>query len=241
MLCSISARACQLHTPARLCLAPNRQQLSAGPLRRSTAAPASSGGWRAGRQLCVPVQARRSDRQDFDRDYVHFDDEEDWEQSGTTIQPGVGPILSTTLRGLSAITDRLTGVALQLAPADASPAVVRVAVSAGLVLLALSFVKSLLSFSLTLGTIILGAYVAVKVFGLDVAGVSGGRGRTRTRQQQQGKRRPDPRGRQSEFKGLLGSGSKEDEDGLLDVWFERKAGSSSSGSKKAGGGKPRRR
>lgn len=137
------------------------------------------------------MQARRSDRQDFDRDYVHFDDEEDWEQSvrlpahngghtlcvfppqhqlhqpvpsrwaritpawcclpaclqGTTIQPGVGPILSTTLRGLSAITDRLTGVALQLAPADASPAVVRVAVSAGLVLLALSFVKSLLSVS----------------------------------------------------------------------------------------------
>lgn len=35
--------------------------------------------------------------------------------------------------------------ALQFAPADASPAVVRVAVNAGLVLVALSFVKSLLS------------------------------------------------------------------------------------------------
>lgn len=64
---------------------------------------------------------------------------------GTTIQAGLGPIFSTVLRGLTAISDRLTDAAVQLAPADASPAVVRVAVNAGLVLLALSFVKSLLS------------------------------------------------------------------------------------------------
>ena len=57
------------------------------------------------------------------------------------------------------------------------------------------------------------------------------------RQQQQQKRRPDPRARQSEFKGLLGGGGggrdKEDS-GLLDVWFERKGsdkGRGSSGSK----------
>ena len=173
--------------------------------------------------------------------------------------PGLGPVLTTALRGLSAISERLTDFALQYAPADASPGVVRVAVNAGLILLALSFVKSLLSvsrrcwaevllikprqlrgtfgsgggiwqlqpppcppacpcpsraphlllrgatrracssklplpparppcspalpmppcplaplqFFLTLGSIVLGAYVAVRVFGLDVAGISG--------------------------------------------------------------------
>jgi len=66
-------------------------------------------------------------------------------QQGSTLQPGVGPILSTAMRGLAAITDKLTDVALQFAPADASPGVVRVAVNAGLVLVALSFVKSILS------------------------------------------------------------------------------------------------
>jgi hypothetical protein len=40
----------------------------------------------------------------------------------------------------------------------------------------------------------------------------------------------DPRARQSEFKGLLGTGSKE-EDGLLDVWFERRDDSASGGGK----------
>lgn len=168
-----------------------------------------------------------------------FDDEEEWEQEvrlackrlahrvlrlrlitvgspplqGTTIQAGLGPIFSTALRGVTAISERLTEAAVQVAPADTSPAVVRVAVNAGLVLLSLSFVKSLLSvsfvhpaaaaccfrgtaapraqllssthvslpipgpcctlqFFLTLGTIILGAYVAVKVFGMDVAGIA---------------------------------------------------------------------
>jgi hypothetical protein len=64
------------------------------------------------------------------------------------VQPlGLGPIVSTTLRGLSVITDKLTDIAVRYAPEDASPAVVRVAVNAGLVLVALSFVKSILSVS----------------------------------------------------------------------------------------------
>ena len=66
-------------------------------------------------------------------------------QGAPVTAPGLGPILNTALRGLSAISERLADFALQYAPADASPAVVRVAVNAGLVLLALSFVKSLLS------------------------------------------------------------------------------------------------
>ncbi|PRW33572.1 F-box LRR-repeat 21 isoform A [Chlorella sorokiniana] len=123
-------------------------------------------------QLSVWVQARRSSRDEYED--VAFDDEEDWEAQGSSVQaPGVGPVFNTALRGLSAISERLTDFALQYAPADASPGVVRVAVNAGLVLLALSFVKSLLSFFLTIGTIFLGAYVAVKVFGVDVAGITG--------------------------------------------------------------------
>ncbi|PSC70085.1 KRAB-A domain-containing 2-like [Micractinium conductrix] len=125
------------------------------------------------RRAAARVQSRRSSK-DYDQDYVEFDDEEDWEQTGTSIQgPGLGPILNTALRGVGAVADRLTDVALQFVPADVSPGVVRVAVSAGLVLLALSFVKSILSFFLTLGSIVLGAYVAVRVFGIDVPGVSG--------------------------------------------------------------------
>lgn len=67
---------------------------------------------------------------------------------GSAVQaPGFGPVVNTALRGLSAISERLTDFALQYAPADASPGVVRVAVNAGMLLLALSFVKSLLSVS----------------------------------------------------------------------------------------------
>lgn len=47
-----------------------------------------------------------------------------------------------------------------------------------------------------------------------------------TSQQQQQRRKLDPRARQSEFKGLLSSLSGED-DGLLDVRFERKKGGDS--------------
>ena len=68
-------------------------------------------------------------------------------QGSSLQQPGLGPVVSTALRGLSALTDRLTDAALAVAPADASPGAVRVAVSAGMVLLALSFVKSVLSVS----------------------------------------------------------------------------------------------
>ncbi|KAL4435436.1 hypothetical protein ABPG77_006198 [Micractinium sp. CCAP 211/92] len=193
--------------------------------------------------LCAPAAARRS-REEFSRgdDYVAFDDEEEWEQQGSTVQaPGLGPIFSIALRGVNAVSSKITDVALQFAPADASPAVVRVAVNAGLVLVALSFVKSVLSFFLTLGSIILGAYVAVKVFGVDVAGVTGslgggdaGRASSGSggRPRSAAKRKPDPRAPQSEFKGLLGWGRGEDDDGLLDVRFERKGGSGGKGGRR---------
>lgn len=68
-------------------------------------------------------------------------------QAAPVSAPGLGPILNTALRGLSAVSGRLGDLALQYAPADASPGAVRTAVNVGLVLLALSFVRSLLSVS----------------------------------------------------------------------------------------------
>ncbi|KAI3425207.1 hypothetical protein D9Q98_008975 [Chlorella vulgaris] len=211
-----------------------RQSGLSTPCRRPPPPPLPPAGRVPCRLQHTLVSARRTGRGDFDPNYVAFDDEEDWEEQGTTVKgPGVGPVFSTALKGVSAITDKLVDVALQLAPADTSPGVVRVAVNATLVLVALSFVKSLLGFFLTLGTIFLGAYVAVKVFGVDVSGITsgagiGGTGRPKQQQQQQKKkRRPDQRSRQSEFKGLLGG--REESDGLMDVWFERKSDGSGSG------------
>jgi hypothetical protein len=129
-----------------------------------------------------------------------------------------------------------------------------------------------LQFFLTLGTIVLGAYVAVRVFGfggsdgggpggfggtggrpagdhhssgaLSQSASTGGRCFTNWRTAkhnathillpaagprcEQPRRRPDSRGRQSEFRGLLGSGKGEDGD-LLDVWFERRPSDSGAG------------
>lgn len=51
---------------------------------------------------------------------------------------------------------------------------------------------------------------------------------------QRQRRQLDPRARQSEFKGLLSSFTGEDDDGLLDVRFERRGKGGSSGSKEAG-------
>ena len=58
---------------------------------------------------------------------------------------------------------------------------------------------------------------------------------------QRQRRQLDPRARQSEFKGLLSSFTGEDDDGLLDVRFERrgKGGSGGSSGKDAGGRKRR--
>ena len=52
-----------------------------------------------------------------------------------------------------------------------------------------------------------------------------------------GKRQPDSRARQPEFKGLLGSRGSEDDSGLLDVWFERKGGSGKGSGGKGSDGK----
>ena len=55
------------------------------------------------------------------------------------------PFLQQALRGLGILSDKVTAVALQLAPEGTPPAVVRTAVTGGLLLLAASFIKGILS------------------------------------------------------------------------------------------------
>lgn len=138
------------------------------------------------------------------------------------------------MRAVGMVMDRLTDVALQLAPEDASPGAVRAAVAGGLVLVALSFVKGVLSLILTIGTVFFGAFVAVRVFGWDAAGPPDGRGdgggKGRGRKRVGSGRAPERRsgddGVASGVAGLLGSvlgaaaSSDSSDDGLIDVWFE---------------------
>lgn len=58
-----------------------------------------------------------------------------------------GPIVQQSFRAVGMVIDRVTDMALQMAPEDASPTAVRAAVSGGLILLSLSFVKGIISVS----------------------------------------------------------------------------------------------
>ncbi len=149
-----------------------------------------------------------------------------------------GAFVSQALRGAALVTDRLAAAAQSLAP-DAPPRAVRTAVAGGLLLLAASFVKGVLSFFMTMGTVALGAYVATRVLGSDP---EGGGGSARRRRDDRGARRgaaPERRRRERGggadgvagfLSGVLG-GEEED---LMDVWF-------SDGGKKKGGKDGKRR
>ena len=168
--------------------------------------------------LSFVAQAGRSSSRHSEDD-VRFDDEEDWESLGTTIKPSAGPIIQQAFNAVGILAGKITQIAMQFTPDNVSPRTVRTAVNAGLILLALSLVKGILSFILLIGTVLFGAYVSVRIFGLDTDGVDA-KGRNGAGGKRLSKKRHD---RKSEFAGLLGSGSEsQDESGLLDVWFERK-------------------
>lgn len=188
------------------------------------------------RTFRIRVQAQA--RGPRDDNWVTFDGEEEWDDGGPS---GLsGPIVQQSFRAVGMVIDRVTDIALQMAPEDASPTAVRAAVSGGLILLSLSFVKGIISFFITIGTIVFGAFVAVKVFGLDVGGSSNddnnrrGRGsrekggrNNRSTSARSSKIR-DPPSLSSGVAGLinrvLGGSESESDDGLIDVWFERKSG-----------------
>jgi hypothetical protein len=161
-------------------------------------------------------------------DQVTFDDEGSWEDTGTRIDSSAGPIIQQAFNAVGIISGKITQLVLQFTPSDIPPSTVRTAVNSALILLALSFVKGLLSFVLLIGTILFAAYVAVRIFGLDSdslpLGTSQGKRNRKNNKRGGGGGGSKPTlGRESEFLGLLGDGGRDsdDVDGLLDVWFDR--------------------
>jgi hypothetical protein len=65
----------------------------------------------------------------------------------TGLQGSAGPFLRQALRGLGMVSDALTRAAMRVVPEDTPPAAVRTAVTGGMVLVAGSFVKGILSVS----------------------------------------------------------------------------------------------
>ncbi|GAB4815799.1 hypothetical protein N2152v2_002845 [Parachlorella kessleri] len=186
---------------------------------------------------------RNQEPHDFNLDnFVSFDSEDEWDQQARRAPPGSSsssvskPFVSQLFSAVGMVVDRLTDLAFTFVPQGVSVRVVRTAVTGGLLLLLLSFAKSVLGFILTLGSLVLGAYVAVRILGIDLGGMVTDEPEEfkRAASKRRGPSRQEPRGRQSEFKGLLGGSSSVDEDGLLDVWFERSKD-------KSGKGKPSRR
>ena len=156
-------------------------------------------------------------------------------------QKSQASILQQAFTASGLVIDRLTEIALNFAPEDVSYSVVRTAVSGGLALIALSFVKGVLSFFLTIGTLLLGAYVAVRIFGIEE--VPAGIGNMRTAQKKKPnlnkrtkrakKKNSGGKGRSGEnsdqgfgvgriFDIIVDAASGSDDEGLLEVRFRPK-------------------
>lgn len=151
-----------------------------------------------------------------------FDGEDGWD--GEALQ---GSFMNQALASVNFVADRLTQIAMEFVPESASYEVVKISVIGGLLLVILSCVKGILSFVLTIGTIIFGAYVSVKVFGIDVS-----KSTQSTRVRKQGKRKPT-RSRQrtpqdppapgqfllTTVRDLLSQSTDDENEGLIDVTF----------------------
>ncbi|KAL6770159.1 hypothetical protein ACKKBG_A33830 [Auxenochlorella protothecoides x Auxenochlorella symbiontica] len=176
------------------------------------------------RRAPVDLRAWR-ERDEPLEDRVIFDGEEDWEEGGTNVTSGLGALPGAALRLLGTLADRITATAVQLAPQDVSPGVVKTAVNAGLIIVLLGFARSILSFLVTIGTLVLGAYLAIKVFRINIPTLNQDRGDGRHRGGPQGGSRRTQSGAaryRSEFQGLLGARDAVKNDDLMDVVFAPK-------------------
>jgi hypothetical protein len=61
------------------------------------------------------------------------------------LRPSASSFIPQAIKALSLVTEKLTDIALQFAPEDASPGTVRTAVVGSMLLVALSFIKGILS------------------------------------------------------------------------------------------------
>lgn len=147
------------------------------------------------------------------------------------------PLLQQMVSASGVVIDKLTELALQFAPEDASPSVVRTSVAGAMVLVVLSFVKGIVSFILTVGTLMLGAYVAVRVFGIEAGtpqrdaskGTAKKSSKRRKKTRNVSEKRNPSLNRRHEVPGkndtgingmlnsLLGTALSDDDEGLLEV------------------------
>jgi len=74
-------------------------------------------------------------------------------------------ILGQALGSLSLLVDGLTDISIQFVPQGTPYDAVRAGVTGALILCGLSLVKGVLSLFMTIGTLLLGAFVAVRIYG----------------------------------------------------------------------------
>lgn len=74
-------------------------------------------------------------------------------------------IVEQVFGSLSLLVDGLTDLSLQLVPVDTPYDVVRAGVTGALILCVLSLVKGVLSLFVTAGTLLLGAFIATRIYG----------------------------------------------------------------------------
>ena len=182
------------------------------------------------------IDSKRIFSSNRDDNLAIFDGEDRWDEEGRNgfVQGrnGLqGSFMSQALASVDIMADRLTQVAMEFVPETTSYEVVKISVIGGLLLVVLSFVKGIISFILTLGTIIFGAYVSVKVFGIDSSdNVETSRktraGKKRADRKNQAKPRDSAVAAWGKFLlnnlSSLISKSTDDDDGLIDVRFTKK-------------------
>ncbi|EIE20187.1 hypothetical protein COCSUDRAFT_34065 [Coccomyxa subellipsoidea C-169] len=95
----------------------------------------------------------------------------------------LGGILGQAWSALLGVTDRLTDIVYDYVPDDVSRPTVNLAVKAGLLLVIIGFARSILGFLLTVGTVVLGLFVASRVLGIEA-----GSGAARPKSKKKGER-----------------------------------------------------
>lgn len=179
------------------------------------------------RQSLYYIGSKRIHASNRDENLAMFDGEDRWdEERNGFVQGKSGSFMNQALTSVDIIADKITQMAMDYVPESASYDVVKVSVVGGLLLVVLSFVKGIISFVLTIGTIVFGAYVSVKVFGIESS--DNGRRKKGGRKRAPSKRQGMPRdsavstGGKFFLDNLSSLISKEDDDGLIDVTFADK-------------------
>lgn len=186
------------------------------------------------RRKPLVCMASSSSRRGKERDVVIFDGEEEWDQrDGVAFTENRGNVARQALASVGLVADGLTAIAMQFVPETTSYNVVKGAVVGGIVLVVLSFVKGLLSLILTVGTMVLGAYVWVKLFGMETPEYNSTLSNVRRGKKKNRKARRSSKHSNATAEALLGQGQQllnslvssrddDDDDGLLDVKFVQK-------------------